>query len=437
MEDPMRSTETIFALSTGHLPSGVAIVRLSGPGVRHALEQVSGSVPSPRVARYGPLSFEGEVLDHGLALYFPGPGSATGEDCGEFHVHGSSAVVKGLAAVLAGFDRFRLAEPGEFSRRAFVNGRMDLTAVESLSDLIAAETDQQRRLALSGISGRLRDICLDWRYELQALRARVEAELDFSDQDDVLPDVNDALHEETRFLIRRIESVAARFRQAELVREGFRVAIVGAPNAGKSSLINALAMRDVAIVSEEPGTTRDLVEVALEIDGYKVIVTDTAGIREGVGIAETIGIERARRAAEVADLVILLEDMSDPQPVDLKLEREVVKVGAKSDTQEGSTGYDLTVSSLSGNGIADLVEFIATRLREKLPVGEGLISVRERHVGHILRARDALLRVSEAVEMEIVAEELRVAAVEIGRVVGLGDTEDLLGEIFSRFCIGK
>ncbi len=433
----MRSTETIFALSTGHLPSGIAIVRMSGPGVRQALEQVSGSVPPPRVARYGAFSFRGEVLDHGVALFFPSPGSATGEDCGEFHVHGSAAVVKGITAALASLGGFRLAEPGEFSRRAFLNGRMDLTAVESLSDLIAAETDQQRRLALSGVSGRLRDICLGWRRELQTLRAKVEAELDFSDQDDIASDLNDALREETRSLIARIEAVAARFREAEIVREGFRVAIVGAPNAGKSSLLNALAMRDVAIVSEEPGTTRDLVEVALEIDGYKVIVTDTAGIREGVGIAETIGIERARRAAEVADLVILLEDMSDPQPVDLKLEHEVLKVGAKSDTQEGSTVYDLTVSSLSGNGIADLVEFIATRLREKLPVGEGLISVRERHVGHILRARDALLRVGEAVEIEIVAEELRVAAVEIGRIGGLGDTEDLLGEIFSRFCIGK
>lgn len=434
----MRSTETIFALSTGHLPSGIAIVRLSGPGVRHALEQVSGSVPSPRVARYGPLSFKGEVLDHGLTLYFPGPGSATGEDCGEFHVHGSAAVVKGLAAVLTGLDGFRLAEPGEFSRRAFLNGRMDLTAVESLSDLIAAETDQQRRLALSGISGKLRDICLGWRYELQTLRARVEAELDFSDQDDVLPDVNDALNEETRSLIGRIESVAARFRQAELVREGFRVAIVGAPNAGKSSLLNALAMRDVAIVSDEPGTTRDLVEVALEIDGYKVIVTDTAGLREGVSIAETIGVDRARKAAAEADLVILLEDMANPLPIVLNVEREVTKVGAKCDTGQGDAArYDLVVSSLTGNGIPGLLELIAARLREDLPGGEGLISVRERHVGHILRARDALLRVGEALEMEIVAEELRVAAVEIGRVVGLGDTEDLLGEIFSRFCIGK
>jgi len=171
----MRSTETIFALSTGHLPSGIAIVRMSGPGVRQALEQVSGSVPPPRVARYGAFSFKGEVLDHGVALFFPSPGSATGEDCGEFHVHGSAAVVKGITAALASLGGFRLAEPGEFSRRAFLNGRMDLTAVESLSDLIAAETDQQRRLALSGVSGRLRDICLGWRYELQTLRAKVEA----------------------------------------------------------------------------------------------------------------------------------------------------------------------------------------------------------------------------------------------------------------------
>ena len=434
----MRSTETIFALSTGHLPSGIAIIRMSGPGVRRALEQVSGSVPAPRVARYGRLSFNGDLLDHGLALFFPGPGSVTGEDCGEFHVHGSSAVVKGLVAALSSLNGFRLAEAGEFSRRAFLNGRMDLTAVESLSDLIAAETDQQRRLALSGVSGKLRDICLGWRYELQALRARVEAELDFSDQDDVPPGLNDALHEETRSLIGRIEAIAARFRQAELVREGFRVAIVGAPNAGKSSLLNALALRDVAIVSDEPGTTRDLVEVALDLDGFKVIVTDTAGIREAVGVAEAIGIERARRAADEADLVILLEDISKPQLVALNLEREAIRVGAKFDLQEaGADKYDLVVSSATGYGIAELLGLIGERLHANVAVGEGLISVRERHVGHILRARDALLCVTEAVETEIVAEELRVAAVEIGRVVGLGDTEELLGEIFSRFCIGK
>lgn len=434
----MRSTETIFALSTGHLPSGIAIVRMSGPGVRHALEKVSGSVPPPRVARYGAFSYKGEVLDHGLALFFPGPGSATGEDCGEFHVHGSPAVVKALTAALSSLDGFRLAEPGEFSRRAFLNGRMDLTAVESLSDLIAAETDQQRRLALSGVSGKLRDLCLGWRFELQTLRAKVEAELDFSDQDDVAPELNDSLREQMRSLIGRIEAVAARFREAEIVREGFRVAIIGAPNAGKSSLLNALAMRDVAIVSEEPGTTRDLVEVALEIDGYKVIVTDTAGIREGAGIAETMGIDRARSAAELADLVILLEDMSNPLPVDLNVKHEVIRVGSKSDVLAGNAGrYDIVVSSLSGYGIADLLAAIGAPLRERLPVGEGLISVRERHVRHILRARDALLRACEAVDIEIAAEELRVAAVEIGRVVGLGDTEDLLGEIFSRFCIGK
>jgi len=434
----MRSTETIFALSTGHLPSGIAIVRMSGPGVRHALEQVSGLVPPPRVARYGALSYKSEVIDHGLALFFPGPGSATGEDCGEFHVHGSPAVVKGLSAALTGLDGFRLAEPGEFSRRAFLNGRMDLTAIESLSDLIAAETDQQRRLALSGVSRRLRDVCLGWRSELQTRRAKVEAELDFSDQDDVAPDLNASLREQMRSLIGKIEAVAARLREAEIVREGFRVAIVGAPNAGKSSLLNALAMRDVAIVSEEPGTTRDLVEVALEIDGYKVIVTDTAGIREGAGIAEKMGIDRARSAAELADLVILLEDMSNPQSVDLNVKHEVIRVGSKSDVRAGNAGsYDIVVSSLSGYGIADLLAAIGARLRERLPVGEGLISVRERHVGHILRARDALRRACEAVEMEIAAEELRFAAVEIGRVVGLGDTEDLLGEIFSRFCIGK
>ncbi len=210
----MRSTDTIFALSTGRLPSGIAIVRMSGPGVRIALEAVAGAVPRPRVARYGPLTFRGELLDHGLSLFFPGPASATGEDCGEFQVHGSVAVVKGLIAALSSLDGFRLAEPGEFSRRGFLNGRMDLTAVESLSDLIAAETDQQRKLALAGMGGKLRDTFLEWRAELQSLRARIEAELDFSDQDDVSPDLNAAIGREINSLTMRIDQFVGRLGQA-------------------------------------------------------------------------------------------------------------------------------------------------------------------------------------------------------------------------------
>ncbi|SMH28315.1 tRNA uridine-5-carboxymethylaminomethyl(34) synthesis GTPase MnmE [Mesorhizobium australicum] len=433
----MRSTDTIFALSTGRLPSGIAIVRMSGPGVRTALEAVAGAVP-PRVARYGPLSFRGELLDHGLSLFFPGPASVTGEDCGEFHVHGSVAVVKGLITALSSLDGFRLAEPGEFSRRGFLNGRMDLTAVESLSDLIAAETDQQRKLALAGMGGKLRDIFLEWRAELQSLRARIEAELDFSDQDDVSPDLNAAIGREIDSLTIRMDRLVGRLGQAELVRDGYRVAILGAPNAGKSSLLNVLAMRDVAIVSNEAGTTRDLVEVSLEIDGFKVILTDTAGIRETKGVVEAIGIERALEAARLADLVILLEDTTNPVPITVESAATLLRVGAKSDLAGSARGdYDVLVSSLTGDGIRELLSKIGDRIRLAVSDGDGLLALRERHVGHLNRARAALQRASKANLPELVAEELRVAAVEIGRIVGIGDTEDLLGEIFSRFCIGK
>lgn len=434
----MRSTDTIFALSTGRLPSGIAIVRMSGPGVRTALEAVAGAVPPPRAARYGPLSFRGELLDHGLRLFFPGPKSVTGEDCGEFHVHGSVAVVKGLIAALSSLDGFRLAEPGEFSRRGFLNGRMDLTAVESLSDLIAAETDQQRKLALAGMGGKLRDTFLDWRAQLQSLRARIEAELDFSDQDDVSQDLNAAIGREIDSLTIRMDQLIGRLGQAELVRDGYRVAILGAPNAGKSSLLNALAMRDVAIVSDEAGTTRDLVEVSLEIDGFKVILTDTAGIRETKGVVEAIGIKRALGAAQLADLVILLEDTTNPVPITVDAAAAMLRVGAKSDLSGSARGdYDVLVSSLTGDGIGGLLSKIGDRIRLAVSDGDGLLALRERHVGHLSRARAALQRASNANLPELVAEELRVAAVEIGRIVGIGDTEDLLGEIFSRFCIGK
>lgn len=434
----MRSTDTIFALSTGRLPSGIAIIRMSGPDVARALVAVAGAVPAPRTARYGPLSFNGELLDRGLSLFFPGPASATGEDCGEFHVHGSVAVVKGLIAALSSLEGFRLAEPGEFSRRGFLNGRMDLTAVESLSDLIAAETDQQRRLALAGMSGRLRDVFLGWRAELQSLRARIEAELDFSDQDDVSPDLNAALDTDIASLIRRMDEIAARLGQAEIVRDGYRVAILGAPNAGKSSLLNALAMRDVAIVSDEAGTTRDLVEVVLEIDGFKVVLVDTAGIREAAGVVETMGIERALRAAELADLVVLLEDISNPVPIALDITGEQLRVGAKNDLIRLPRGvYDVVVSSLTGEGISELLSAISDKIQQATSDGDGLLAIRERHVGHLRRAREALQRAMTTGEAELLAEELRVAASEVGRIVGIGDTEDLLGEIFSRFCIGK
>ena len=392
------------------------------------------------MARYGPFRTKESTIDHGISLYFPGPSSVTGEDCGEFHVHGGVAVVNAVLSALADIDGCRLAEAGEFTRRAFVNGRMDLTGVEGLSDLIAAETEAQRRMAVDSTSGRLRDLYLHWRTQILRMRASVEAEMDFSDQEDVSDSVNSALPARIAEIVEDIEGHLARYRQSEIVRNGYRVVILGAPNAGKSSLLNALAMRDIAIVTAEPGTTRDLIEVSLDLGGYKVVLTDTAGIRELPGMIEAIGIERALDAATSADLVLLLEDMSAPSGFSPNVYRNVVRVGSKVDLigHGGTNGYDVQISTRSGQGVGDLLALIAERARTDTPTVSTALPVRQRHALHLHSAKDALVQAAASDEaLELRAEELRVAARELGRIVGMTDTEELLGEIFGRFCIGK
>jgi len=436
----MASIDTIFALSTGRPPSGIAVIRMSGPQVRGALTALSGSVPEPRVARYGPLRAEGSIIDYGICLYFPSPNSVTGEDCGEFHVHGGVAVVNAVLGALADLGGCRLAEAGEFTRRAFLNGRMDLTGVEGLSDLIAAETETQRRMAVDSTSGRLRDLYLAWRTEILHMRAGIEAEMDFSDQDDVSESLNSALPASIVALVGHIDRHLARYRQSEIIRNGYRVVIIGAPNAGKSSLLNALTMRDVAIVTAEPGTTRDLIEVSLDLGGYKVVMTDTAGIRVSEGMVESIGIERALAAATLADLVLLVEDMSAPGRLAADAYPNVVRVGSKVDLvgRSDGGGYDVRISTRSGEGIGDLLSMVTERARLDTPTASTALPLRDRHVMHLRSARDALGRaIASDKALELRAEDLRGAAQDIGRIVGMTDTEELLGEIFGQFCIGK
>lgn len=436
----MASFDTIFALSTGRLPSGIAVIRMSGQRVRNVLAAVFGSVPAPRMARYGPLRVGGQIIDHGICLYFPVPSSVTGEDCGEFHLHGGVAVVNAMLEALAGMDGCRLAEAGEFTKRAFLNGRMDLTGVEGLSDLIAAETEAQRRMAVDSTSGRLRDLYMGWRAEILQMRAGIEAELDFSDQEDVPGAVNAALAGRIEILIRSIEGHLSHYRQSEIVRSGYRVVILGSPNAGKSSLINALTMRDVAIVTSEPGTTRDLVEVSLDLGGYKIIMTDTAGIRELPGAVEAIGIARAMEAAASADLVLVVEDMSAPIEFSVEAYVNTLRIGSKSDLVDAArtTGYDVVISTATGLGVAELLDKIAERVKAEVPTAGLALPVRERHIMHLSAAAGALRWAGEPGDaLELKAEELRVAARELGRIVGMSDTEEVLGEIFGRFCIGK
>lgn len=434
-------TSTIFALSSGALPSGVAVVRVSGPDSRRAIEALCGALPEPRKLAVRKLAAaDGSLLDRGFVAFFPGPASFTGEDCAEFHVHGSRAVVAALLAQLGSLAGFRQAEAGEFARRAFVNGKLDLTEAEALSDLIVAETEAQRRLAAANASGRQRVLYEGWRTRLLHARAMIEAELDFADEADVPGSVAAQVWQDLGELRMEIGRHLSGFEAAEIVREGFRVAILGAPNAGKSSLINRLAMRDVAIVSDEPGTTRDLIEVALDIGGAKIVVTDTAGIRAGAGRVEAMGIERARQAAAEADLVLALEDVADPVDFDLPREVPVLRVGTKGDLVAAPDGaYDVAISATTGAGIDILLAEIAQKARERsVPAEAGIVPTRQRHVG-LLRAAETAL--SEALDpapgLELRAESLRVASTEIGRVSGSVDVEGMLDLIFSEFCIGK
>jgi len=431
-------TDTIFALSSGALPAGIAVVRLSGPNVRSALAEMTGKVPEPRVATFTDIrARDGSVIDRGLTLFFPGPASFTGEDVAELNLHGSRAVVARLLEELANVPGFRSAEQGEFTKRAFLNGKMDLTEAEALGDLIEAETEAQRRFAMMNSAGGQRLLYESWRARLIHARAMLEADLDFSDQEDVPGSVAETIRSDLEELARGIEEHIAGFRRAEILRSGFDVVIVGPPNAGKSSLLNALARREVAIVSDEPGTTRDLIEVSLDLDGIKVRVTDTAGLRHATGKVEAIGIERARKRAEKADLVVQLHDLSAGNSIDVI--SGALIVGSKCDLVRAPWFEGLRISARSGDGIRLLLDEIARQARLAAGNVNEVLPARSRHVEYLSRAvaflHDAIAGFGGQVELE--AEALRQSADQLGRITGQVDVEDILDVIFSKFCIGK
>ncbi len=436
----MSNTDTIFALSSGRLPAGVAVVRVSGSKVRFVLETIFGSVPMPRAMSYGSFRGNGAALiDKGLVVFFEGPNSFTGEDSCEFHVHGGVAVVRSLNSVLSEFDGVRNAEPGEFTRRAFINGKLDLTQAEGLGDLINAETEAQRRLALVQSDGGLRTLYEGWRSRILLARSMVEAVIDFSEEEDVTDGVLGSLDQTLSDLMAEISTHTAGFRQSEIIREGYRVVILGAPNSGKSTLINALAGREVAIATEEPGTTRDLIDVRLDLAGNLVIVTDTAGIRKNPGRIEAIGIDKARSRAEAADLIVLVEDVSNPAQIDLGPSScAVLRVGNKVDTFEGlASGYDLLISAKTGIGIDALLTVVATAAEKSVSASD-LFAIHDRHVGLLSAVVGELGYARKyGFALDLVAEHLRLASDQIGRLTGRIGVEELLGAIFSKFCIGK
>ena len=430
--------DTIFALSSGSLPSGVAVVRVSGPAVRFVLETTVGNPATPRRAELREIrATNGDPIDRGLVLFFPAPSSFTGEDVAEFHLHGGRAVVAAFLAFLGHLPTLRLAEAGEFTRRAFENGRLDLTEAEGLADLISAETEAQRRQALRLAGGAFRERAEEWRRRLVELRAHVEADLDFSDEDDVPVNVASGIVDAVGGLRTDMERELAAGRRGERIRDGLEVVILGPPNAGKSSLVNALAERDVAIVTDIPGTTRDLLEVRLDLDGYAVTLVDTAGLREGGDIIEAEGMRRGRARAAAADVILWLdeEDGTPPEEV-LALGGTVLGIRTKADLLPPDS--DKEGVSIHDRASVDKLLLRLSAVAASHVAGEAPLVSRARQ-RQCLEQAVAALRDAERPELpaEVMADQLRQAGDALGRLTGRIDVEEVLGSIFSTFCIGK
>lgn len=436
----MSFDDTIAALSSGALPAGIAVLRVSGSQARLAMEQIAGGVPEPRRASLRTFrDGTGAPIDRGLLLFFPAPGSVSGEDLAEFHVHGGRAVAGAMLAALCALPGIRLAEAGEFTRRAFENGRIDLTEAEGLADLLAAETEGQRAQALAQAEGGMRQLADGWMRRLLRARALIEAAFDFSDEGDVADDVSAGVSAEVRRLAAEMRESLSGARRGEIWRDGFHVVIAGAPNAGKSSLLNALAERDVAIVSAIPGTTRDVIEVRLDLAGIPVRLSDTAGLRETGDVVEAIGVERARRALDEADLVLHLV-AADGDEVALETHAPILHVRTKSDlVAEGlPANSNLAVSVHDGRGIGELLDRITAAARAKAGDPTQVVPTRLRHREIIAGTLEWLEAYDpEHQPPEVAAETLRLAADRLGSLTGRTGVEDLLGVIFGEFCIGK
>jgi tRNA modification GTPase len=455
----MAPNPTIFALSSGRPPAAIAVIRVSGPRAGVALQALIGRLPSPRQASLARVREpqSGEIIDEALALWFPGPRSETGEDMAELQVHGGQAVIVGVLDALGSIEGLRPAEPGEFTRRAFEHGRLDLTAVEGLADLIAAETPAQRRQAFRQLKGLIGDRAEAWRRRLTEALALVEARIDFPDETDVPEDLMGPALAAAGALRDEIVQALADGGRGERLRDGLVVAIAGPRNAGKSTLLNRIARREAAIVSPYPGTTRDVIEVHLDLDGYPVTLLDTAGIRESDDPVEQEGVRRARERAAGADLVLWLVDSMSVDKIGDKYDHSADKLAiwrikTKADlvvdslgiTNEQRFGAELefrfSISAITGAGIDLLVDALSGYAKDYFSSAEAAIVTRARH-RHALEETAAALGRALADRPEghedIIAEELRAAATTLGRLTGRVDVEDILDVIFRDFCIGK
>ena len=442
---------TIYALSTGPGVSGIAVVRVSGKETAEVVKQLIGDdLPVPRVATLKKLknSNTNEMIDEGVVIWFPGPSSYTGEDLAEFHVHGSRAVVSALHSSISGIKNCRLAEPGEFTKLAFQNGKINLLKAEGIADLVSAETEIQRKQAVEIMSGKSSDKFTSWRAKLLKILAHVEAKIDFPDED--LPkDILDEIQKTSNQVSKEIEKVLDDQKVGERIREGFKIAIVGPTNAGKSSLLNYLSKRDVAIVSEIAGTTRDVIETHLNLDGYPVVVSDTAGIRESKNEIEKKGIKLALNRAEDADLKLIIVDAKSvdfTSVLEELIDENAILIVNKSDLIAGNINNELKkhdhilVSIKNNLNLDKLILKIKKKLENKFISYGDILITRERHRQHLEQCISHLKNFKNkngSEDYDKAAEDLRLATRHLGMIVGKVDVEEILGSIFNDFCIGK
>ncbi len=442
---------TIYALSSGPGISGIAVIRVSGKNTAEVIKKLTGSkLPSPRVATLKKFNKNGkkELIDEGVIIWFPGPNSYTGEDLAEFHVHGSRAVIKAMHLAISKINNCRLAEPGEFTKRAFQNGRINLLKAESIADLISAETEIQRKQALKIMSGKSSDQFNLWREQLLKILSHVEAKIDFPDEN--LPkNIINAIRKTSNNILIEIKKTLNDQKVGERIREGFRIAIVGPTNSGKSSLLNYLSKRDVAIVSEIAGTTRDVIETHLNLDGYPVVVSDTAGIRDSKNEIEKMGIKIALNRAEDADLKLVIVSAKNVNFTGVLkglLTKNAVLVVNKSDLMKGKFNskfkkYEhVLISIKKDSNLNKLISKIKNKLKNKFTTAEDILITRERHRQNLINCVHHLEKFEKkksAQDFDKAAEDLRLATRHLGMIVGKVDVEELLGSIFNDFCIGK